>query len=192
MGRPKSFDEDVVLDRAVQLFRERGYEGTSMADLEGHLQLGRQSLYNTFGDKRDLYLKALERYQQQAADTTLAVLEAPDAGLDAVRSWLGAYAVMLAAPGHRAGCLVVNSIVERPGDPPTAARCSGGRQRMLRAVRTALARAQARGELPANRDLDGLSQLLVAHVYGLAVLARAGTAAAALRSASKELMAMVR
>ena len=50
-ARPEWFDEDVVIDRAVQLFRERGYEGTSMADLEAHLQLGRQSLYNAFGEK---------------------------------------------------------------------------------------------------------------------------------------------
>jgi TetR/AcrR family transcriptional repressor of nem operon len=191
MARPKSFDEDVILDRAVQLFRERGYEGTSMADLEAHLQLGRQSLYNTFGDKRALYLKALERYEQQIADTTLAVLEAPDAGLGAVRSWLATNAAMLGAPGPRAGCLVVNSTIERPGDPPTAARCSRARQRMLEAVRGALARARAKGELSHHRDLDGLSRLLVAHVYGLAVLARAGTPAAELRSATEELLAMV-
>ena len=53
MARPKSFDDAAVLDRALQLFRQRGFEGTSMSDLEAHLGLGRQSLYNTFGDKRD-------------------------------------------------------------------------------------------------------------------------------------------
>jgi TetR/AcrR family transcriptional repressor of nem operon len=52
MARPKSFDQDTVLDQAVQLFWERGYEGTSLADLEAHLGLGRQSLYNTFATSR--------------------------------------------------------------------------------------------------------------------------------------------
>ncbi len=189
MARPKSFDEDAVLDRAVQLFRERGYEGTSMADLETHLRLGRQSLYNTFGDKRDLYLKALERYQRQSADQTLAVLRESGAGLEAVRRWLEANVATLTAPGMRAGCLVVNSMVERSGDGPTAASCAGARERMAAALRAALERARSRGEISADRDLDGLAALCVAHVYGLAVLARAGASAAELRAASEALLA---
>ena len=65
MPRPKSFDEDAVLDQAVELFWDRGYEGTSLADLEAHLGLGRQSLYNAFGDKHTLFLKALDRYRRK-------------------------------------------------------------------------------------------------------------------------------
>lgn len=191
MARPKTFDDDSVLDRALQLFRQRGYEGTSMADLEAHLQLGRQSLYNTFGDKQALYLKALERYQRQTSDTLVAVLDTPDAGLDALRLWLELNTATLTAPGERAGCFVVNSVVERPQDTATVARCASAREQLLSLVRATLVRARARGELPAERDVEGLAQLILSHVYGLAVLARAGASVSELRAASEALLAAV-
>jgi TetR/AcrR family transcriptional repressor of nem operon len=192
MARPKSFDDDAVLDRALQLFRQRGFEGTSMSDLEAHLGLGRQSLYNTFGDKRELYLKALDLYQRQANGQMLAMLEAPDAGLDALERWLAANAATVTVPGAPAGCFTVNSIVERPDDPPTAARCTRGRECLTAAIRAALSRAQAKGEIAAERDLEGLVGLVVAHVYGLAVLARSGATERELSAASGALMALVR
>lgn len=192
MARPKSFDDAAVLDRALQLFRQRGFEGTSMSDLEAHLGLGRQSLYNTFGDKRELYLKALDLYQRQANGQMLAMLEAPDAGLDALERWLAANAATLTVPGAPAGCFTVNSIVERPDDAPTAARCTRGRECLTAAIRAALSRAQAKGEIAAERDLEGLVGLVVAHVYGLAVLARSGATERELSAASGALMALVR
>ena len=192
MARPKSFDDDAVLDRALQLFRQRGFEGTSMSDLEAHLGLGRQSLYNTFGDKRELYLKALDLYQRQANGQMLAMLEAPDAGLDALERWLAANAATVTVPGAPAGCFTVNSIVERPDDAPTAARCTRGRECLTAAIRAALSKAQAKGEIAAERDVEGLVGLVVAHVYGLAVLARSGATERELRAASGALMALVR
>jgi TetR/AcrR family transcriptional repressor of nem operon len=192
MARPKSFDDDAVLDRALQLFRQRGFEGTSMSDLEAHLGLGRQSLYNAFGDKRELYLKALDLYQHQATGQMLAMLEGSDAGLDALERWLAANAATVTAPGRPAGCFAVNSIVERPDDAPTASRCTQGRECLTAAVREVLSRAQAKGEIPAERDVEGLVGLVVAHVYGLAVLARSGATERELRAASEALMAVVR
>lgn len=192
MARPKSFDDAAVLDRALQLFRQRGFEGTSMSDLEAHLGLGRQSLYNTFGDKRQLYLKALDLYQREANSQMLAMLEAPDAGLDDLERWLAANAATVTVPGAAAGCFTVNSIVERPDDAPTAARCTRGRESLTRAIRTVLAQAQAKGEIPAERDVEGLVGLMVAHVYGLAVLARAGASQRELAAASEALMVVVR
>jgi TetR/AcrR family transcriptional regulator, transcriptional repressor for nem operon len=192
MARPKSFDDAAVLDRALQLFRERGFDGTSMSDLEAHLGLGRQSLYNTFGDKRELYLKALDLYQRQANSQMLDMLEAPDAGLDALERWLAANAATVTVPGAPAGCFTVNSIVERPDDAPTAARCTHGRECLTRAIRTVLSQARAKGEIPAERDVEGLVGLVVAHVYGLAVLARAGASERELGAASEALMAVVR
>src|SRR5215211_1091932 len=113
MPRPKSFDQDAVLDQAVQLFWERGYEGTSLAELEAHLGLGRQSLYNTFGDKQTLFLKALERYRRIMSEEVLAPLNAPDASLDAIRAFFKASVESLTAPGPRRACLVANTILER-------------------------------------------------------------------------------
>src|SRR5919199_5772684 len=106
MARPKSFDQDAVLDQAAQLFRERGYEGTSMADLETYLGLGRQSLYNTFGDKHKLFLKALDRYRKEVSDAALVELTAPDAGLEAIRAFFHAAVEAHTARGPRLGCLL--------------------------------------------------------------------------------------
>src|SRR6185312_856599 len=87
MARPKSFDENAVLDQAVELFRARGYEGTSLAELESHLGLGRQSLYNTFGDKQALFIKALDRYRRATGAAMADGLNLPDAGLEAIRDY---------------------------------------------------------------------------------------------------------
>src|SRR5262245_45794190 len=99
MPRPKSFDEDAVLDRAAQLFQQCGYEATSLADLEAHLGLGRQSLYNAFGDKQSLFLKALERYQRTVTTDDLSRLKSSGGGLDAIRAHFRATVESLTAPG---------------------------------------------------------------------------------------------
>src|SRR5918999_5563657 len=101
MARPKSFDEEAVLDQAVQLFRERGYEGTSLADLEAHLGLGRQSLYNSFGDKHALFLKALDLYRREVGEPGVSRLNAPGAGLQAIRAFFRWSVHMLTVPGPR-------------------------------------------------------------------------------------------
>ena len=88
MARTKAFDEDVVLDRAVELFWDQGYEATSISDLEEHLGVGRQSLYNTFGDKRELFVQALQRYASQNRDKLVAALGEPDAGWKALNGHL--------------------------------------------------------------------------------------------------------
>src|SRR5215211_7704351 len=125
MARTKSFDENTVLDQAVQLFRERGYEGTSLADLEAHLGLGRQSLYNAFGDKQALFLKALDRYRREVGEEAVARLNAPGAGLEAIRMFFQHTIDMLTADGPRSGCLVANTILERgPHDPDALLRCN--------------------------------------------------------------------
>ena len=76
MARHKEFDPDVALDRALELFWERGYEATSMADLVDHLGIGRASLYATFGSKHELYLKALDRYLLKEDPSPLEFLSA--------------------------------------------------------------------------------------------------------------------
>src|SRR5436190_14901639 len=113
MPRAKSFDQDAVLNQAVELLWERGYEGTSLADLEARLGLGRQSLYNTFGDKQALFLKALDRYRRTAGEAAFAQLNAPGAGLDAIRAFFRMSVESLTAPGPRRACLLANTIVER-------------------------------------------------------------------------------
>src|SRR5262245_47665369 len=193
MARPTSFDEDAVLDQAVELVWKRGYEGTSLADLEAHLGLGRQSLYNTFGDKQSLFLKALERYRRTVGERAVAQLNAPGASLDAIRAFFKATVESLTAPGPRRACLVANTILERGSEDADALlRCNHARAALERAFRRALTQAKARRELPDGLDVEATATLLVVQNYGLSVLAKTGSSAAELHGAVEALFAGLR
>ena len=179
-----------MLDQAVQLFWERGYEGTSLADLETHLGLGRQSLYNAFGDKQTMFLKALERYQRAVVENMLAHLNAPGGGLDAIRALFKASVESLTAPGPRRACLIANTILERGSqDADALLRCNHARAELERGFRRALAQAKTRGELAEGLDVEATATLLVSQSYGLSVLAKTGATAAELQGAVEVLLA---
>jgi TetR/AcrR family transcriptional repressor of nem operon len=193
MPRPKSFDEDAVLDKAVQLFWERGYEGTSLADLEGHLGLGRQSLYNAFGDKQALFHKALERYRRNVADGTLAQLDAPGAGLEGIRAFFLETIENLTAPGERKACLIINTLLERGSqDADALLRCNHSREGLERSFRRALTQAKSSGDLPESVDIEAAATLLVVQSYGLNVLAKTGATAGELRATVEVLLSGLR
>jgi TetR/AcrR family transcriptional repressor of nem operon len=190
MPRPRSFDEDVVLDQAVQLFQERGFEGTSLADLEAHLGLGRQSLYNTFGDKQTLFLKALERYRRRVGEGALAQLDAPAAGLAEIRAFFRASVKSLTAPGSRRSCMVTNTILERGSqDADVLSSCNQARAGLERVFRRALTQAKTRGEVDEGLDVEATATLLVIQNYGLNVLAKTGASAGELNAAVEVLLA---
>jgi TetR/AcrR family transcriptional repressor of nem operon len=175
MPRPKSFDEEAVLDQAVKLFQKRGYEATSLSDLEAHLGIGRQSLYNTFGDKRALYLKALERYRESVREGVFGQLTAPGAGLEQIRAFFRESILLLTGPGHGRTCLVANTILERGSEDAEAlASCNQARAALERAFRQALLQARRRGEIAKDVDVDATAMLLVIQNYGLNILAKAG------------------
>jgi AcrR family transcriptional regulator len=111
MVRPRGFDRDEVLQKAIRVFWEHGFAGTSTDQLVKELGIGRQSLYNTFGDKRQLYLEALRTYQQHTVSGHLQRLNAPQSPLEGIRQLL----VGLAEPDDSTralGCLGVNSVGE--------------------------------------------------------------------------------
>lgn len=175
MARAKSFDEDTVLHQAAQLFWERGYEATSLSDLEAHLGLGRQSLYNTFGDKHGLFLKALERYRREVGDLSFTALNAPGAGLGAIRKFFRWTVDMLTVPGPRRGCMVANTILERGNqDADALVQCNHSRDALERAFRRALTQAKADGDVRRNLDVDAAATMLLTLNYGLTVLAKTG------------------
>jgi TetR/AcrR family transcriptional repressor of nem operon len=193
MPRPKSFDEEAALDQAVQLFQERGYEGTSLSDLEARLGVGRQSLYNTFGDKQALFLKALAQYRQSVSEGPLGQLNAPGAGLAEIRAFFRASIKSLTTPGPRRTCLVANTILERGcQDTEALSSCNQARAGLERAFRQALAEAKRRGEIAKGVEVEAGAMLLVIQSYGLNVLARAGASAEELRRAVDVLLAKLK
>lgn len=191
MARTKEFDPDAVLRRALELFWERGYEATSMADLVAHLGIARASLYATFGGKHELYLKALERYLQMTDPLIAEALSRPGPVLPAVRELIEQFAEESGGDRPRRGCLVVNTAVELAAHDADAARLVESSWSFLEASLTsALTRARAQGELPPDKDPRALARLLLVIFQGMRVLGRAPADDNRLRDAARQAAAL--
>lgn len=173
-GRPLAFDPDLALDQAMRLFWERGFEATSLEDLELRTGLSRTSLYNSFGSKRELFAKALERYQRSLAERMLAPLEQGNEGIADLHAFIDAVIRQLDDPAAPAGCLMVNSMTEFGGaDRGVVREAARYMARFRRAITSALERAAARAEIPGER-IEAKANLLLGIVLGINVSARAG------------------
>ncbi|GAA2996873.1 TetR/AcrR family transcriptional regulator [Streptosporangium longisporum] len=192
MARTKEFDPDAALQKALELFWERGYEATSMADLVEHLGIARASIYATFGGKHDLYLKAFERYLQTRDPRVVEVLSQPGPALPAVRALIEAYAEESLCDERRRGCMVVNAAVEvMSRDPQTARRIEASWDNLETALTSALTRARAQGEIPQDRDPRALARFLLVVMQGMRVLGRAHPDPARLRDATAQALAVL-
>ncbi|MEV0664052.1 TetR/AcrR family transcriptional regulator [Actinomadura luteofluorescens] len=192
MARTKEFDPDAALRRALELFWERGYEATSMADLVAHLGIARASVYATFGGKRELYLKALERYLRDTDPKIAEALSQPGPVLPAVRTLIERYAAESARDRPRLGCLVVNTAVELAARDAEAARLVEASWNFLEAsLTTALTRARAQGELPPDKDPRALARLLLVLFQGMRVLGRAPADDHRLHDAARQAAALL-
>ncbi len=164
-----------MLDKAIEVFWEHGYDGTSMADLEAELGVGRQSLYNTFGDKHALYLQALERYVRQNAERLDETLHAPGAGWAEIGAYFEGMIDSLTAGQSPKACFVTNSILEiGDKDEDVGSRCRKNQGHVLKGLRKALTVAREAGDVPADFDIDAGASLLMSQTYGLAVFSKAG------------------
>jgi TetR/AcrR family transcriptional repressor of nem operon len=171
MARPRSFDETEVLEGAVAMFREQGYEGTSVPELTARLGICRQSLYKTFGDKHGLYLKVLENWGQREVDAKLALLAAPGSPLENVRTLIrGMAAMATSCPSE--GCLTVTAMVENRDDAEALAIVEGQVNSLEQGFRMALENAQGLGELRPEARPARLARSLTTAVYGIGLLTR--------------------
>lgn len=193
MARTKEFDPDAALQSALELFWRRGYEATSMADLVEHLGIGRASLYATFGNKHDLYLKALERYEESGLSVIVRELSQPGPALPAVRAVVRRYAAEAADERLRLnGCLITNTAAElAPHDPAAARRVERNWDHLETLLRSALVRAQSQGELPAGRDPLALARTLLVLMQGLRVVGKASADPARVRDAAEGALALL-
>ncbi|MGW4894955.1 TetR/AcrR family transcriptional regulator [Kitasatospora sp. NPDC004240] len=190
MARTKEFDPDAALQSALELFWERGYEATSMADLVEGLGIARASIYATFGSKRELYLRALERYGEQNEPTLLAELSRPGPVLPAVRALVLRYARESAEDGR--GCFIANTAVElAPRDPVLARRVETSWGYLETLLTTALVRAAAQGELPAGRDPRAVARMLLVLLQGMRVVGKTGEGWPRLRDAAEQGLALL-
>jgi TetR/AcrR family transcriptional repressor of nem operon len=174
VARPRQFDREAALDRAMDAFWARGYEATSIEDLVTRMGIQRGSLYGTFGDKRTLFLAALERYQRVVARELFEALETPGSGVEAIRRFFRLRVESALDRRRPPGCLVTNSAVELSRrDRGAAARVGGSLVELEAAFYRALARGRAAGELSPARDLRALARFLTSSAQGLSVMAKA-------------------
>lgn len=192
VARPKEFDPEEVLDRALELFWERGYEATSMADLVEHLGIGRASLYATFGSKHELYLKALDRYLLKVNPSPIEFLSRPGPALPLVRALVERYADEAACDSKKRGCMVANAAVERlPGDRLVARRVEMAWDTLEAALAAALHRAQAQGELSPEKDPRALARFLLIFLQGMKVVSKTQSTPERFHDAAREALSLL-
>lgn len=168
-GRPKEFDEREALERAMQLFWTRGYAGASLADLLSTMGISRQSLYDTFGNKRALFRRSIEHYRETQLRQALELLAREGSPLDNVRAVV-AFFETLAADERCRGCLVANALVEVGSQDPELGELLEDTLGLLQdGVRRALEQARELGELAGDRSPTALSHAITNAMIGLAV-----------------------
>jgi TetR/AcrR family transcriptional repressor of nem operon len=172
-GPDKQFDTEVALDRATQLFWAKGYAGTGLNDLLKSMGIGRKSLYDTFGNKRTLYLKALDHYSRTTVSALYRGLNNPDRpALENVRTVMRGLAAEHAAP-MSCGCLLGVSMAQfRTDDVEIAEVLRVHMLRVENAYYKAFARAQTDGELKPTTNVRNLSRLFMSAHQGLALVGR--------------------
>ena len=181
MARTKEFDPEAALDLALDLFWRRGYEGTSLRDLLEGMDISRQSLYDTFGDKRSLFLKVLARYEQLAMDGLIRHLEG-GATLAAVRGFCEYFMSEIVHDSARGSCLMASTAIEvGRADPEIQALVKAYFGRIESTFHAALVGAAEAGEIGPDRDLRALARHLVNALHGLGIMGRAGASRPALR-----------
>jgi TetR/AcrR family transcriptional regulator, transcriptional repressor for nem operon len=173
VARQKEFDRDVVLNGAMAVFWSKGYEATSIEDLLVRMGIQRGSLYGTFGNKRALFLAALDRYEQVVVQELFDALEAPGSGKEAIRRFFRLRVRGSLDRSRPLGCLLTNSAVELSRrDPGATAKVGASLAKLEGAFFRALVRAREAGELGAKRDLRALARFLTSSAQGLSVMAK--------------------
>jgi TetR/AcrR family transcriptional regulator, transcriptional repressor for nem operon len=176
VARAKEFEPERALGRAIDLFWSAGYEATSVQELLDAMGIGRGSLYATFGDKRALFVAALDRYREEAESIAIAALEAEGSPKEAIEAVFEGLVSRLAGQKEpRRGCLLANTAVELVArDPEVGERVRNHVARLEDAFERAIVRGQSAGEIPARHSPTVLARFLVNNSLGLRVLARTG------------------
>jgi TetR/AcrR family transcriptional repressor of nem operon len=174
MGRPREFEIDAVLERAMQVFWAKGFEATSLDELCEATGLGRSSLYAAFGDKQMLYYRALERYAEAAVHRIGTAISSAGSIKEGIRTFVQRIVEdILTGPGRR-GCFIGNCAAELiRGDRAGAERVRRSLERLETTFRDVLSKAQASGEIPRAEDIDALARFITAGIQGLRLVGKA-------------------
>jgi AcrR family transcriptional regulator len=173
-GRPREFDPDEALERALEVFWRQGYEGTSLSELTAAMGINRPSLYAAFGNKESLFHKALDRYADQHMAFIRAALEEPTARR-AIEALLRSYVASVTNPRTPPGCLTVQgALASGPDTESIRAELTARRLAGEAVLRARLQRARKEGDLAADADPADLARYINTIAQGVAVQAAGG------------------
>lgn len=178
MARPKAFNPDEALEKAMHVFWHKGYEATSMEDLLPAMNISRSSFYDTFGDKRQLFLQALDRYRESVVKPNGSLFTQEGSALLCLRQFLDNLFEWALMDPQRRGCLVGNTIIELgPHERDVAHKLNRALKLREDTLFHLLTRAKAQGELRSNKDPRVLARVLVTMILGTAAMIKVGTPA---------------
>ena len=180
-GRPRSFDTSRALDRALDVFWRKGYEGASLSDLTKAMGINRPSLYAAFGDKENLFRRVLDHYAEGPASYSHAALAEPTSRAVVERLLYGT-ADMLTAPRNPHGCLwVQGALACGNGADPVRRELISRRMAGEAALRQRLNRARIDGDLPAEANPASLARYIATIIQGMSIQAAGGATRSELR-----------
>jgi AcrR family transcriptional regulator len=190
-GRPAGFDRSEALDRAMEMFWERGYEGTTLEDLQESMgNISPTSFYHAFGSKEALFRLVVEKYRQTVGGPALNALDESPTVREAVHEMLRLTAESFCRPGKPHGCMLVLGATHcSPANAAPQEYLRSIRQQTPTVLRRRLARAVAEGDLAASADLTSIAAFYATVLHGMAVRAGDGASKKALMAAVDGAMA---
>ena len=185
MGRPKEFDREDALQRAISAFSDHGYEGTSTEALISAMGISRQSMYDTFGDKWRLYLECLQRYTADSIGEQVRSLNSASSPIKGLEAHLNhAVAAAIAEPLPK--CLGISAICEfGRSNPEVTSAGEMASRALLSALERRISEAKAVGETPPDVDSTEAAFFIQATLTGIKVAARAGASPESLRGIAR-------
>jgi TetR/AcrR family transcriptional regulator, copper-responsive repressor len=192
-GRPRAYEPDVALGKALDVFRKDGFAATSLDDLSAATGMNRPSLYGAFGDKRELYIRSYQRYR---ADARAAMIETFRGEIPIrerlTRIYAAALDIYLSGEFGPRGCFtVMTAASEAVADPEIRAMVLDGFSELDKAFASCFRLAREKGELPSSADPAVLAQLASATIHTIAIRARAGLPRKELESIVKGAIAVI-
>lgn len=175
MARHKKFDQEEVLEKAMITFWRHGFEGTSIQDLVNTMGINRGSLYDTFGDKRSLFVAAIILYENTIFKRMIACLEVPNASKPAIKELFYSIVEGSLEDKEFRGCFLTNTAIELcPQDEEVVKLIRADVQLFENSLKKVLVKAQEKKEISPAKNVDNLAQYFVSSLQGLRVISKVG------------------